>query len=45
MVSSARRLLPYVNRYRRAFLVGMACVLATTTLAGSKLQASHEPQH
>jgi ATP-binding cassette subfamily B protein len=31
MVSSARRLLPYVNRYRRAFLVGMTCVLATTT--------------
>ena len=25
-----RRLLPYVNRYRRAFLVGLLCVLATT---------------
>jgi ATP-binding cassette, subfamily B, multidrug efflux pump len=31
MGASARRLLPYVNRYRRAFVIGMACVLATTT--------------
>ena len=32
MLSPAvRRLLPYVNRYRRAFLVGLVCVLATTT--------------
>ena len=31
MGSAARRLLPYVNRYRRAFVIGMACVLATTT--------------
>ncbi len=26
-----RRLLPYVNRYRSAFLIGLACVIATTT--------------
>jgi ATP-binding cassette subfamily B protein len=25
-----RKLLPYVNRYRRAFLIGLVCVLATT---------------
>ena len=31
MGSAARRLLPYVNRYRRAFVIGMACVSATTT--------------
>src|SRR5437868_1847902 len=32
MLSPAvRRLLPYVNRYRRAFLVGLVCVLLTTT--------------
>jgi len=28
---AARRLLPYVNRYRGAFLIGLVCVLATTT--------------
>jgi ATP-binding cassette subfamily B protein len=27
---AVRRLLPYVNRYRRAFAVGLVCVLATT---------------
>jgi ATP-binding cassette subfamily B protein len=26
---AVRRLLPYVNRYRRSFLVGLACVVAT----------------
>src|SRR6478752_2178481 len=31
MGPAVRRLLPYVNRYRRAFTIGMACVLATTT--------------
>lgn len=25
------RLLPYVNRYRRAFVIGLVCVMATTT--------------
>src|SRR6476619_2828795 len=31
MLSPAvRKLLPYVNRYRRAFLVGLVCVIATT---------------
>jgi ATP-binding cassette subfamily B protein len=30
MSFAVRRLLPYVNRYRRAFLVGLLCVLATT---------------
>jgi ATP-binding cassette subfamily B protein len=25
-----RRLLPYVNRYRRAFVIGLACVILTT---------------
>src|SRR5689334_7917548 len=31
MVSpSVRRLLPYVLRYKRAFLLGLACVIATT---------------
>jgi len=29
MSSAVRRLLPYVNRYRRAFLIGLACVIAT----------------
>jgi ATP-binding cassette subfamily B protein len=28
---AVRKLLPYVHRYRRAFLSGMACVVATTT--------------
>ena len=27
---SVRRLLPYVNRYRRAFIFGLICVLSTT---------------
>jgi ATP-binding cassette subfamily B protein len=27
---SARRLLPYVNRYRRAFLLGLVCVFSTS---------------
>ena len=31
MSSAVRRLLPYVSRYRRAFCIGMACVLLTTT--------------
>jgi ATP-binding cassette subfamily B multidrug efflux pump len=31
MGPAARRLLPYVNRYRRAFVIGMICVLLTTT--------------
>ena len=30
MTPAVRALLPYVNRYRRAFLVGLACVIATT---------------
>src|SRR6476660_8507267 len=31
MLSPAvRRLLPYVNRYRRAFVIGLICVLSTT---------------
>ncbi len=30
MSRAVRQLLPYVNRYRRAFLVGLLCVLATT---------------
>ena len=30
MSRAARRLLPYVNRYRRAFVIGMVCVLLTT---------------
>src|SRR6516165_736460 len=29
MSPAVRRLLPYVNRYRRSFLVGLACVVAT----------------
>ena len=31
MFPAVRRLLPYVNRYRRAFVIGLACVIATTT--------------
>ena len=31
MSSAVRRLLPYVNRYRRAFIIGMVCVFSTTT--------------
>ena len=31
MSSAVHRLLPYVSRYRRAFAIGMACVLLTTT--------------
>ncbi|PYR93989.1 MAG: ABC transporter ATP-binding protein [Acidobacteria bacterium] len=31
MSPAVRRLLPYVNRYRRAFAVGLMCVLATTS--------------
>jgi ATP-binding cassette subfamily B multidrug efflux pump len=27
---SVRRLLPYVNRYRRAFVIGLVCVVLTT---------------
>jgi ATP-binding cassette, subfamily B, multidrug efflux pump len=30
MFPAVRRLLPYVNRYRRAFLTGLVCVIATT---------------
>jgi ABC-type multidrug transport system fused ATPase/permease subunit len=31
MLSPAvRRLLPYVNRYRRAFVLGLVCVISTT---------------
>src|SRR5690242_2311439 len=30
MSPAVRRLLPYVNRYRRAFLGGLVCVLFTT---------------
>src|SRR3954454_16622719 len=30
MSPAVRRLLPYVNRYRRAFAIGLACVLSTT---------------
>lgn len=30
MSPAARRLLPYVNRYRRSFLIGLGCVLCTT---------------
>lgn len=32
MGSSLRRLLPYAARYRRPFLIGLACVLATTAI-------------
>jgi len=31
MFPAVRRLLPYVNRYRRAFVIGLGCVIATTT--------------
>jgi ATP-binding cassette subfamily B multidrug efflux pump len=31
MSPAVRKLLPYVNRYRRAFVTGLACVIATTT--------------
>src|SRR4029453_6909391 len=31
MSPAVRRLLPYVLRYKRAFLAGMVCVVATTT--------------
>jgi ATP-binding cassette subfamily B protein len=27
---AAKRLLPYINRYRRAFLIGLVCVVSTT---------------
>ena len=27
---AVRRLLPYVNRYRRAFVLGLVCVISTT---------------
>jgi ATP-binding cassette subfamily B multidrug efflux pump len=30
MSAAARKLLPYVNRYRPAFLIGLVCVIATT---------------
>jgi ATP-binding cassette subfamily B protein len=30
MSPAVRRLLPYVNRYRRAFLTGLVCVIGTT---------------
>src|SRR4051794_9734365 len=30
MSPAVRRLLPYVNRYRRAFIIGLICVLSTT---------------
>ena len=32
-MSPRRRLLAYIIRYRRAFLLGLACVLVTTTVA------------
>jgi ATP-binding cassette subfamily B protein len=32
MGPAARRLLPYVLRYRRAFVLGLACVLVTTSI-------------
>ncbi|HET7694516.1 MAG TPA: ABC transporter ATP-binding protein [Vicinamibacterales bacterium] len=31
MSPAVRALLPYVNRYRRAFLLGLICVISTTT--------------
>ena len=31
MTPAVRALLPYVNRYRRAFLLGLVCVISTTT--------------
>ena len=30
MSPAVRRLLPYVNRYRRAFVIGLVCVVSTT---------------
>ena len=30
MISPAARLLPYINRYRRAFVAGLVCVVSTT---------------
>jgi ATP-binding cassette subfamily B multidrug efflux pump len=33
MVSALRRLVPYLLRYRRQFLVGFLCVVVTTTVA------------
>jgi ATP-binding cassette subfamily B multidrug efflux pump len=30
MTLAVRRLLPYVNRYRRAFVIGLICVISTT---------------
>jgi ATP-binding cassette, subfamily B, multidrug efflux pump len=32
MTSAVRRLLPYLARYRRSFLVGFGCVLVTTSI-------------
>lgn len=32
MVAAVRRLLPYVRRYRGAFLIGLSCVLVTTAV-------------
>ena len=32
-MSPARRLLAYMGRYRRSFLIGFACVVTTTTIA------------
>ena len=32
MSPAFRRLLPYALRYRRPFLIGLACVLATTVI-------------
>jgi ATP-binding cassette, subfamily B, multidrug efflux pump len=31
MSPAVRKLLPYVNRYRRAFVIGLVCVILTTT--------------
>jgi len=32
MVPAVRRLLPFINRYRREFITGLACVLVTTAI-------------
>jgi ATP-binding cassette subfamily B protein len=32
MLASVRRLLPYINRYRRQFVTGLACVVVTTAI-------------
>jgi ATP-binding cassette subfamily B protein len=32
MPSAFRRLLPYVNKYRRQFLLGLGCVVITTSI-------------